>query len=112
MMKKILLLAAFAITPIALSQTASAHCGPGHGYGHYRRAPVVTYRVPHHHHHYRSSYRYGHPGIRYGSPVRAGYGYGYGGIGYGGIGYGHPLYYGRGTSVGIGRGGFSLRIGF
>jgi hypothetical protein len=109
MLNKVLFAAAFAITPMLLSEEASAQCASG--YGGYRAysAPVVSYRAPHYGHgsHYRSSYRPSY-GYGYSSPrYRSRYGgYGYGGYGYGGYGYG------RGTSVGIGRGGISLSFGF
>ena len=113
MIKKILLVAAFTITPLLLSEEASAQCA-SYGYGAYR-APVVRYQsVPHYSHrgHYASPYHSGYRGsgfsygAQYGSPYR--YGSRYGGYGYG---YGSP-YYGRGTSIGIGRGGISLNFGF
>ncbi len=106
MLKKILLLAAFAITPLVLSETASAQCysgyghgyaGYGHGYAGYGayRAPVAYRAVPiyhgHGHGHYRSGYR------------------GYGAVRGYGRGYGVPYY---GNSIGIQRNGFSLRVGF
>ena len=107
MLKKILLLAAFAVTPLVLSESASAQCyGGGYGYGHHGvyRVPVYGPRVPHHHHGhiYRSGYRHG---AIHASPYRYGSRYGHG------FGYGYP-YYGRGTAISVGRGGFGLRIGF
>ena len=115
MLKKIFLLAAFAITPLLLSESASAQCYPGGYYGghsHYR-VPVYSHRVVHH----RYGYGYGHRslhryGALYGSPYRHGHVYGRYGVGYRGygVGYGHP--YRRGTAIGIGRGGVGISIGF
>jgi hypothetical protein len=107
MLKKFLFVGALALATVGMSETASAdHCH--RGYGGYR-APAISY--------YSSSYgpRYG--GYRsyrapvyrsnYGSPYRSNYGGGYRGYGgYGGYGYG------RGTSIGIGRRGVSIGIGF
>ena len=107
MIKKIIIAAIFAITPLAMSAESSAdHCRSGYGYRTYR-APVVR----HGHHHGHGSYygtrypAYGtHYGSNYGSRYNSGYRYGYGG-------YGGP-YYGRGSSIGINRGGVSLYFGF
>jgi hypothetical protein len=101
-MRKLMLLAALAITPLLMSEDASAQCHGGYGYGVYAAPVVVT---PHHpqlgYHgspfyapyrgngHCRSPYRYG---SRYG---RQG-------------GYGHNRNHGRG----YGRGGVSLHFGF
>ena len=107
MLKKILLAAAFTITPFVFADTASAQwgCAP---YGAYRAPIYGAPVVPHHHRHlYRSAYR--SPVGIYGSPYRS---YRYGGL-YGGLPYGSPYgVYRRGTAVGVGPGGFSLRIGF
>ncbi|MFK8113526.1 MAG: hypothetical protein AB8B91_15075 [Rubripirellula sp.] len=115
MLKKILL--AFVLMfglSLMLAQDASAdHCNSrsyrgGYGVPVYA-APVVSYRAPLYGHGYygrgyssRSFYG-GHPG-NYRSGYR-GYSSFYGSpYGYGG--------YGRGTSIGIGRGGVSLNFGF
>ena len=110
MFKKLIIAAVLAITPMVLAQDSSAqHCSSGYrAYG----APAVGY------HGYSHGHRghYGRPAVnsfyRYGVPYRSGYG-GYGHGGYGrGYGYGGYPYYRSGTTIGVGRGGFSLRIGF
>ena len=67
-----------------------------------------------------AAYRYAAPRPVYTSPYRSGFGYGYGyGVpayrayrpGFYGSPYGPPIY-GRGTSIGIGRGGVSIGFGF
>jgi hypothetical protein len=112
MIKKILVVATLAITPLLLSSDASAQCYGYGGYGGYgpaygiHRAPVVVARVPHRHHHhdhYRGPvYRSGYRGV--------GYGHGFYGSPYGRYGSRYGGFYGSG--IGVGRGGFSLRIGF
>jgi hypothetical protein len=110
MFKKLIIVAVFAVTPMILAEDSSAdHCS----YRSYR-APVVrhSHRVPVYHgayarppvrsYYYPGAYRsYGRYGAGYG-----GYGAGYGR--YGGFG-GYPYY---GNTIGIGRSGFSLSIGF
>ena len=108
MIKQFVIAAALAVSPLALSSEASAdHCSyRGYHHGHRVAAPVVRYRgySPYH------GYYGGHPGYRvpygahYGSRYNRAYRYGYGG-------FGGP-YYGRGTSIGVGRGGVSLYFGF
>ncbi len=113
MFRKALFAAALIAAPLALTETASADHNCYRSY----RAPVVTYRNYGGHYgqrYHAPRYRSGYIGINSGyySPYRSYYGRGYGGYGYGGYGYGSPFYYGRGTSIGIGRGGFGLSIGF
>jgi hypothetical protein len=108
-MRTVLLLAALAITPLLLSEDASAQCASGYGYGAYR-APVVGYGPALHHHHQ------GHQMSPYYSPYRRGYGAHYGspnryGSRRGGYGYGSP-YNRRGTAIGIRSGGVSLGFAF
>lgn len=115
MFKKILMLAGLAITSLAISETASAQCGYG-GYGNRGsyRGPAVVYRSPRsYHRQYQGVGAYRAPVAVYGSPYGVGSRYGsrYGGYPYGGYGYGAG-YFNRGSSVGIGRGGVSFRIGF
>ena len=110
MLKKFLFVGALALATIAMSETASAqHChnGYGGGYGGYR-APAISYQSSYGHHYgghraYRVPVQRSYYGSRYRSNYRGGYG-GYGGYGYGG--------YGRGTSIGVGRGGVRVNIGF
>ena len=80
----------------------------------YARPAVSVYSNPYARSY--SAYRYAPPRPVYTSPYRTGFGYGYGyGVpvyrSYSPGFYGSP-YYGRGTSIGIGRGGFSIGIGF
>ncbi len=98
MLKKLVLAAAFIAAP--------NRCYPSF------RAPVVSHRSLHHGH-------YGHHGyhdLYYSRRVPVyGYGYGYG-VPYRGISpygvYGGYPYYGRGSSIGVNRGGVSLYFGF
>lgn len=110
MIKHFVIAAALAVSPLAMPQNASAdHCSYRGYYRGYRPvAPVVRYRPAPIYSPYYGGYR-GIPGYRtpygvgYGSIYNRGFGYGYGG-------WGGP-YYGRGTSIGIGRGGVFMNFG-
>ncbi len=110
MIKKLVLAAVFAVTPMVLAEESSAdHCYSS--YRSYRSpAPVISYRSysPYRHHVYSTpfpSYGRTHSHIhhyhRYPSSLyrsyRGGYGYGYGGYR---------------NSIGVNRGGVSLYFGF
>ncbi|MDA8743827.1 hypothetical protein N9N28_04250 [Rubripirellula amarantea] len=119
MIKSLCLAATVAVTGAFASTSSEAMAGDcysrGHGhnrshhgsyYGSRYRSPVAPYRSPVVR--YSSGYRGGYVP----SPYRS-YGYGspsfgsrYGGFGYSGFGYG------RGTSIGVGRRGVSIGIGF
>ena len=114
MFNKITLAAVVAIAGllcIGETQAQAQNCSRGGGYGYSAyRAPVrsvnrYNYNAPRSV--YGSSYRSGFGGYGYGAPI------GYGGFGgYGGYGGFGPGYYGRGTNIGVGRGGLSIGIGF
>lgn len=95
-------------------QAQNCYRGGGASFGYSSFAPVYAAPI-----HSVSRYHYNAPRSFYGSPYRSGFGgYGYGSPfgGYGGYrggfgGFG-PGYYGRGTSIGVGRGGLSIGIGF
>lgn len=111
MFKKLLMLSAFAVAPIALSETVSAdNCGY-RGYSGYR-APVArrsVYVPSYGANSYRSGYGggYQHGGGFGGSHYRSSYGSGFRGGAYGA----HPGYYGGRSNYGN-RGGVSLNFGF
>lgn len=110
MLKKLILTVAVLAAPMALTESKAS---AGDCYSPYR-APVVRYRAPIHPYGvygrsslYRSYYA-PVPGIGYGYGYRVPVRSRYAPVGI----YGHPLYYGRGSSFGVQRGGVSLRIGF
>ncbi|NND97718.1 MAG: hypothetical protein HKN47_10365 [Pirellulaceae bacterium] len=112
MFKKLCLAAALAVAGLLVvgdTQAEAQHCRYGYGHG----GGIAVYAAPS----YRSSYRHAVPYRPvYGSNYRGGFGYNsFYGSPYrsyrGGYGFGSP-YYGRGTSIGIGRGGISIGIGF
>ena len=114
MIKKIICAAVLAIAPLAVSTESSAgDCYYGGYRGHHGVARTVV-----RHHSYAPSHHYGgRDRSGYGAPIYAAP-YGsyyrsrpYSAYRYGYRGYGSP-YYGRGTSIGINRGGVSLYFGF